>query len=134
MSSASIQKLFCGIYSTFKCSFDEFVGEKLFSPSYSSAILAPPSWSDSLQPHGLLHARLLCPWDFLIKNTRVGSHFLPQGIFPTQGSSLCFLHCRQTLYHLLCHLENPRELVISGISSSGEFWAVVTCPGQLFWG
>ena len=41
MSSAGIQK-FCGIYSTFKCSFDEFVGEKVFSPSYSSAILAPP--------------------------------------------------------------------------------------------
>ena len=43
MSSAGIQKLFCGIYSMFKCSFDEFVGEKVFSPSYSSAILAPPS-------------------------------------------------------------------------------------------
>ena len=42
MSSASIQKLFFGIYSTFKCSFDEFVGKKVFSPSYSSAILAPP--------------------------------------------------------------------------------------------
>ena len=42
MSSASIQKLFCEIYSTFKCSFDEFVGEKVFSPSYSSTILAPP--------------------------------------------------------------------------------------------
>ena len=42
ISSAGIQKLFCGIYSTFKCSFDEFVGEKVFSPSYSSAILAPP--------------------------------------------------------------------------------------------
>ena len=43
MSSAGIQKLFCGIYSTFKCSFDEFVGEKVFSPSYSSTILAPPA-------------------------------------------------------------------------------------------
>ena len=43
MSSAGIRKLFCGIYSMFKCSFDEFVGEKVFSPSYSSAILAPPS-------------------------------------------------------------------------------------------
>jgi hypothetical protein len=41
MSSAGIQKLFCGIYSAFKCSFDEFVGEKVFSLSYSSAILAP---------------------------------------------------------------------------------------------
>ena len=42
MSSAGIQKLFCGIYSAFKCSFDEFVEEKVVSPSYSSAILGPP--------------------------------------------------------------------------------------------
>ena len=45
MSSASFQKLFCGIYSAFKCSFDEFVGEKVVSPSYSSTILGPPSLS-----------------------------------------------------------------------------------------
>ena len=43
MSSASIQKLFCGIFSAFKCSLDEFVGEKVVSPSYSSAILGPPT-------------------------------------------------------------------------------------------
>ena len=43
MSSAGIQKLFCGIYSAFKWSFDEFVGDKVVSPSYSSAILGPPS-------------------------------------------------------------------------------------------
>ena len=49
MSSAGIQKLFCGIYSTFKCSFDEFVGEKVFSPSYSSAILAPPLYGHTLE-------------------------------------------------------------------------------------
>ena len=42
MSSAGIQKLFCGIYSAFKCSFDEFVGEKVVSLSYSSTILRPP--------------------------------------------------------------------------------------------
>ena len=41
MSSASIQKLFCGICSVFKCSFDEFVGEKVVSPSNSSTILGP---------------------------------------------------------------------------------------------
>ena len=29
--------------------------------------------------------RLLCPWDFLGKNSGVGCHFLLQGIFPTQG-------------------------------------------------
>ena len=42
MSSASIQKLFCGICSAFKCSFDEFVGEKVVSQSYSSAMLGLP--------------------------------------------------------------------------------------------
>ena len=33
MSSAGIQKLFCGIYSEFKCYFDEFVREKVVSLS-----------------------------------------------------------------------------------------------------
>ena len=47
MSSAGIQKLFCGIYSVFKCSFDEFVGEKVVSLSYSSTILGPPSGVNS---------------------------------------------------------------------------------------
>ena len=42
MSSAGIQKLFCGFYLVFKCSFDELVWEKVVSPSYSSAILGPP--------------------------------------------------------------------------------------------
>ena len=42
MSSSSIQKLFCGIYSALKCSFDEFVREKVASLSYSSASLGPP--------------------------------------------------------------------------------------------
>ena len=35
---------------------------------------------------------LLCPWDFPGKNTGVGSHFLLQGIFPTQGLNPCLLH------------------------------------------
>ena len=43
MTSASDQKLFCEVCSAFRYSFDEFVGEKVVSPSYSSAILAPPS-------------------------------------------------------------------------------------------
>ena len=42
MSFASIQKLICGICSAFKCSFDELVGEKVVSSSYSSAILGLP--------------------------------------------------------------------------------------------
>ena len=46
MSSASIQKLFCGIFSGIKCSFDEFVGEKVVSLSYSSTILGPHPMCD----------------------------------------------------------------------------------------
>ena len=38
-----------------------------------------------------------CPCDFPAKNTRVGCHFFPQGIFPFQGSNLslsCLLNWR----------------------------------------
>ena len=42
VSSAGVQKLLCGIFSAFKWSLDEFVGKKVVSPSYSSAILGPP--------------------------------------------------------------------------------------------
>ena len=34
------------------------------------------------------------------KNTGVGGHALLQGIFPTQGSNLGLLNCRQILYRL----------------------------------
>ena len=56
--------------------------------------------SDSLRPHGLQPARLLCPWDFPGKNTGVGCHSHLQEIFPIQGSNLSLLHCRQILHHL----------------------------------
>ena len=48
--------------------------------------------SDSLGPHGLQSARLICPWDFPGKNTWLGCHFLLQGIFLAQGLNLCLLH------------------------------------------
>ena len=48
--------------------------------------------SDSLQPHGLQPARLLCPWNSPGKYTRVGYHFLLQEIFPTQGWNLLLRH------------------------------------------
>ena len=54
--------------------------------------------SDSLLSHGLWPTMLLCPWNSPGKNTGVGCHFLLQGIFPTQGLNLIFLHCRQILY------------------------------------
>ena len=40
--------------------------------------------------HGILRARIL-KWKKKKKNTEVGFHFLLQGIFPTQGSSLHLL-------------------------------------------
>ena len=41
MSSVSLQKLFYGVCSALKCSFEEFVREKLVFLSYSSTILGP---------------------------------------------------------------------------------------------
>ena len=46
--------------------------------------------TNSLPPRGLEPAP--CPWDFPGKNTRVGCHFLLQGISPTLESNPCFLY------------------------------------------
>ena len=70
----------------------------LFSRVNQLCVCQSPVMSDSLRLHGLQLARLLCPWDFPGKNTGVGCHSLLQGIFPTQGSNLGLLHCRQILY------------------------------------
>ena len=53
--------------------------------------------SNSLRPYG---PRLLRPQNFLGTRTRVGCHFLLQGIFLTQGLNPGLLHCRQMLYCL----------------------------------
>ena len=45
--------------------------------------------SNTLRLRGLQPSKLLCPWDFPGKNTGMGCHFLPQGIFPTQGLKPC---------------------------------------------
>ena len=62
----------------------------------------------SMHPMDLYPVRLLCPWNSPGKNTRVGFHFLLQGIFPTQGSNLGLWHYRQILYHL-SHQGSPME-------------------------
>ena len=46
---------------------------------------------NSLRPHGLWPARLLCPWDSPGKHPGVSCHALLQGIFPTQGPNSCLL-------------------------------------------
>ena len=68
---------------------------------YFCRLHARSAVSDSLRPHGLQPARLLCPWTSL----RVGSLFLLQGIFPTQGLNLSLLHYRKILL-----LSEPPEM------------------------
>ena len=79
ISSAGFQKLFCGIYSVFKCSFDEFVGEKVVSLSYSSAILGPP-----LMPFIFIHCFIHqpCEENYIAHYSIIG-HFLREGRITT---------------------------------------------------
>ena len=60
--------------------------------------------SDSLQPH-----RLYSPWNSPGQNSGVGSLFLLQGIFPTQGLNPGLPHGRRILYQL-SHKGSPRTL------------------------
>ena len=56
--------------------------------------------------------RLLCPWNSPGQNAGVGSHFLLQGIFPTQGSDLGLQLHRQILY-CLSHQGSPFQYIIN---------------------
>ena len=88
--------------------------------------------SDSLWPHGLYSS-----WNSPGKNTGVGSLSLLQGIFPTQGSNVGLLHCRQILYQL-SHKGSPRILEwaaypFSSGSSWPRNWTTVSCiAGRFF--
>ena len=83
--------------------------EELKSLLMKVKCVSHPIVSNSLQPHGLYSTRILCPWNFPGKNTGVGCRFLLQGIFPTQGSNLGLLHCRQILY-CLSHHRSPMKM------------------------
>ena len=85
---------------------------------------------DSLQPHGLQPTRLLCPWDFLGKDTGIVCHFLLQRIFPTQGSNWVLLHCRKILYRL----NEQGRLTSLGLRSNNSYKvAKSTDPGLPWW-
>ena len=62
-------------------------------------------------------------WNSPGKNTGVGCHFLPQGIFPIQGSNPCLPSCRQILDRLN-HQGSPRDL---------KGYAVSTLPALSQW-
>ena len=57
--------------------------------------IAQSVMSNFLQPYGLYS-----PWNSQGQNTGVGSLFLLQGIFPTQGSNPGLLYYRRNLYQL----------------------------------
>ena len=59
-------------------------------------------------PSSLLLHGLYSPWNSSGQNTGVGSLFLLQGIFPTQGSNSGFPHCRWILYQL-SHKGSPSK-------------------------
>ena len=88
--------------------------------------------SDSLQPHGL-HS----PWNSLGQYTGVGSFFLLQGIFPTQGSNPGLPNCRQVLYQL-SHKGSPTILgwvtypYCSGFSQPKNWTGVFCIAGGFF--
>ena len=65
---------------------------------------SPSVLSDSLRTHGLYS-----PWNSPGQNTRVGSLFLLQGIFPTQGLNPGLPQSRQIFYQL-SHKGSPRIL------------------------
>ena len=58
--------------------------------------------SDFFAIHGLRPTRLLCQWDFPIKNTGEGCHFLLQGNPPNPGIELMSpalqVHCLPLSY------------------------------------
>ena len=78
---------------------------RVMIPSVHAWLLSCFSHVWLLRPHGL------CPWDSPGKNTRVGCHFLLQGIFQTQGSNLSLL-CWQAESLQLSHQEKYRLLTI----------------------
>ena len=66
------------------------------------------------------------PWNSPGQNTRVGSHCLLQGIFPTQGSNPGLPHCRWILYQL-SHQGSIRNLYVKGNLYKCQFFWGLSC-------
>ena len=69
----------------------------------------------------LYPAILLCPCDFLGKNTGVGCHFLLQGTFPTQGLNLRLLYW-QASSSSLSQQESPSHSSIAQTKITEYRW------------
>ena len=75
--------------------------------NFTRAVLCRSVMSDSATPRTVAHQAPLSMGS-PGKDTGVGCHSLLQGIFPTQGSNLSLLYCRQMLYHL-SHQGSPND-------------------------
>ena len=98
---------------TYRSLTASFLTNNILSGTFSSSTVGHEIrsiMSNSLQPHGLWPARLICPWNSPGQNTGEDSHSLLQGIFPTQGSNPGLPYCREILYQL-SHQGSPLEWV-----------------------
>ena len=78
--------------------------------------------------YGLQPTRILCLWDFSGKNTRMGCHFILQGIFLTQDETrISYVSCinRQVLYHQH-HLGSP--IIVIAKSKVYRNFVAQSCP------
>ena len=112
----------------FHCS----VERQTINKSQAMCVLCCLVVSNSLWPHRLQPARLLCPWNFPGKDTGVGCHALLQGIFPTQGSNPRLLHWKAGSLPL-SHLGSPiraktRNKIDWWDEETGATWE--GCPGN----
>ena len=113
MSSASFQKLFCRVCSAFKCSFDEFVGEKVVSLSYSSAILAPPP---ELMLLNCWRRFLMVPW-----TARRSSQSILKGISPEYSLDGLMLKLKLKYFgHLMQRTNSLEKTLMLGKIESGR--------------
>ena len=98
----------------------------VYAQSLSHVPLFATPWTVTHQAH--------CPWNSPGKNTGAGSHFLFQGIFPTQGLNLCLLHWQADSLPL-SHLGNiyiyMYVCVYLYIYILGSHNIVVSCMEQL---
>ena len=84
--------------------------------------------ANSLWPHGLYPARLLCPWNSPSKNTGLSCHFLLLGISPIQGLSR---HIKHLLYWQadslpLCHLGSHEGFPLMSVTMNLK-WDPLVC-------
>ena len=95
-SQISTRRMFIGLYIYIytHCVFQLCI---IVYPENSIGGLVAMSFPTLVTPWTVA-TRLLCSWNFPDRNVEVSSHFLLQGIFPTQLVNRHLQHCRRILY------------------------------------